>query len=947
MKLKEIRKRLAGLGLAIVLTVTGVLPAAAAEAPVDEIAGYSAIQEEEYDSTTQEETGFESQEDTQPVVTESAADETADPAEPEITEIATDENADSGEVVEEISAFSVEESTDSAISFADKNGDETVIHVEGKNLTQTTTGVYKLAVWSQENGQDDIKWYNLVRNGETDVYEIDLPITNHKSAGLYHAHLYLYEPEKGMQLVLTDNFTISSVTAEKIEVTDVNKDKGTATVTVSGVKCPSGIKKVEIPVWTTSNQSDIYWYNGTKVSDGVYRFTLDISKHAYHYGTYHIHAYGTSGIGARNFLLSTKCVMERGEINLEAIEGTSGYTLKASNLNLSDAADVKFAVWSAKNGQDDLKWLTVNPTSTGTVTTKWTPKEYGLHYIHCYVHTKSGAMIFQKDIQVDLKGPKVSEMSITADQKTGKFSIRLSGVEGVQQISQIQVPVWSDPKQADIVWYVAARQADGTYLVNGDISKHKYNFGTYNAHVYIRDAKNTPYFQLKDTFQMAVSCDGVSSEDVSGEDAPYSAYLVKAENLMIPGGISKVEFAVWSQDNGQDDIRWYAGAADGNSYSYTVKTANHKSAGKYFVHCYATTKSGSKVFVGATEFNVNLSAEASIRLIEKNDAEGTFTVGIKIAESSSNIAGLKVPVWVNADKSDLYEYTATVSDDEMLVTVNAANHKYHFGTYNIQARVEFAAGFAITAGQTTVSFSPANFLSIKKTAEGKRTVTISNVPSTTKTVQFPTWSKTNAQDDIVWYNGTKQADGSWTAEIMGYNLKHEGDVITHCYVDGVFAGAVASSFTKAEIESRIGTQKVKKYAQALIAANGGDLYRIYKWIVNSYTYVTKPIPVPYPNGYTRQEFYFTDAYETRLTNCFGFAATFYWVAKEMGYDVTLKEASVRYRSGNYGPHGWVEVRRNGTTYICDPELEYEKGINSYMVTYASSPFSYAPNTPAY
>ncbi len=84
-----------------------------------------------------------------------------------------------------------------------------------------------------------------------------------------------------------------------------------------------------------------------------------------------------------------------------------------------------------------------------------------------------------------------------------------------------------------------------------------------------------------------------------------------------------------------------------------------------------------------------------------------------------------------------------------------------------------------------------------------------------------------------------------------------------------------------------------------------------------------------------------------MTNCFGFAATFYWVAKEMGYDVTLKEASVRYRSGAYGPHGWVEFVKDGTTYICDPELEYEKGINCYMKTYANSTFSYKPDRPAY
>ena len=52
-------------------------------------------------------------------------------------------------------------------------------------------------------------------------------------------------------------------------------------------------------------------------------------------------------------------------------------------------------------------------------------------------------------------------------------------------------------------------------------------------------------------------------------------------------------------------------------------------------------------------------------------------------------------------------------------------------------------------------------------------------------------------------------------------------------------------------------------------------------------------------------------------------------------------------AGGIGPHSWVEIRINGTTYICDPDAEYETGRNAYMVTYSSSPFTYYPNLPAY
>ena len=103
----------------------------------------------------------------------------------------------------------------------------------------------------------------------------------------------------------------------------------------------------------------------------------------------------------------------------------------------------------------------------------------------------------------------------------------------------------------------------------------------------------------------------------------------------------------------------------------------------------------------------------------------------------------------------------------------------------------------------------------------------------------------------------------------------------------------------------------------------------------------------YPSGYTRQQYYFVNAYETRRGNCFSYAATFYWVAKEMGYDVSLIEGRVGMRAGGTGPHSWVEIRINGTTYICDPDAQYETGRNAYMVTYGSAPFTYYPNLAAY
>lgn len=948
MKFKEVRKRWTGLGLAVILSVSAAIPAMAD--PGTSVSSASVLQEQTEDVPASSDSAVFADEAAQnpemnlqdSALPETPSQEITDDADPSASDAVEDvepETTDASDSVETEAATDPDEKP--VLELTDTYGNEKTFTVTAKNITLASGEHLLAAVWSEEKGQDDLNWYSLTYNSQENAYKTNFDIANHKTNGQYHVHLYVFK-NSGPQFIDKTTFTISPVTSEKLEVTDVQPD-GTAIVTISGVYAPSGIKEVQFPIWSASNQSDIVWYTGNKIAEGVYQIKLDIAKHAYHYGTYQIHTYGTNGIGCRNFLQKTTIEFTRGEVDFRAEAASKGYTLKASNLETRDASRVQIAIWSSDKGQDDLIWLDINPNASGNVTANWVPKEFGEHYLHCYVRTKSGQMIFQKGITVDVKGPKIGKMDITTNPESGAFTIKLTDVVEPSLIKTVLVPVWSDPKQSDIVWYTATKQADGSYSVSGNISKHAYNLGTYQAHVYLTDINGKNAIQLTSPFDMKASCSSVTVI----EDAENATYTASAENVLVPAGASSLSFAVWSDDKGQDDLVWYTATNTSGTWTAPIQLSKHISGGKYFVHCYADTKTGKKVFLGGTEFTVNLSAKASVTVTATDEKEASITLQIHVDEKSAPIEKLLVPVWVNADKKDQYTYTAAKeSDDTWTVTVKAANHGYHFGTYSIHVDAVFTNGLSIPAADFTTDFAPERFLSIEKTEKGKRLVKISNLPSTVQKVTFPTWSSANGQDDICWYNGKKNADGSWSAEITSANLKHAGTVITHCYVDDGFSGVVESEFTDDEMQT-VGSTKVHQYAQQLINANGGDLYRIYKWVVNSYRYTTKPVPVPYPDGYTRQEFYFTDAYETHVTNCFGFAATFYWCAKEMGYDVKLIEGRVRYRSGAYGPHGWVEVKKDGATYICDPELEYEKSVNSYMVTYASSPFSYQPDMPAY
>lgn len=141
-------------------------------------------------------------------------------------------------------------------------------------------------------------------------------------------------------------------------------------------------------------------------------------------------------------------------------------------------------------------------------------------------------------------------------------------------------------------------------------------------------------------------------------------------------------------------------------------------------------------------------------------------------------------------------------------------------------------------------------------------------------------------------------------------------------------------------------KEVKKKARyddavnVILSEAGYDLYSCYRWVVNNMRYQTLPIPMAPPEGYTEEEGYAIYAVENRRGNCYVFASAFVAAAKALGYDARLIQGQVGMAAGGLGPHGWAEVDIDGVTYVCDPDGEYELGMNFYMVHYGSAGLAY-------
>ena len=118
-------------------------------------------------------------------------------------------------------------------------------------------------------------------------------------------------------------------------------------------------------------------------------------------------------------------------------------------------------------------------------------------------------------------------------------------------------------------------------------------------------------------------------------------------------------------------------------------------------------------------------------------------------------------------------------------------------------------------------------------------------------------------------------------------------------------------------------------ACAILDQVGWDLRAAYNWAA-SRGYDTEQ-----GLGKTSRQ-YADETFRSNKGNCYGMAAVFYEMAHVLGYEVHQMSGSVPYASGGMGPHSWVEITVNGTMYVCDPEFEWSRHRNGYMIHYGQS-----------
>ena len=167
-----------------------------------------------------------------------------------------------------------------------------------------------------------------------------------------------------------------------------------------------------------------------------------------------------------------------------------------------------------------------------------------------------------------------------------------------------------------------------------------------------------------------------------------------------------------------------------------------------------------------------------------------------------------------------------------------------------------------------------------------------------------------------------------------------GDFVRNQYVDGHWYDASGKYVTG---DSTL--DALMRAATAVSTTAGMTQHQMlqstFDYVVNNFTYLKRAILDTGATGWETE--YAVPMFQNHKGNCYSFAAVYYYLTKNIGYNPRTVAGLVGH---NRRPHGWVEIDIGGKTYIYDPELTMAKraaGYNYYLfeMTTGNAPFIYA------
>ncbi|MCP8962687.1 MULTISPECIES: GBS Bsp-like repeat-containing protein [unclassified Streptococcus] len=501
------------------------------------------------------------------------------------------------------------------------------------------------------------------------------------------------------------------------------------------------------------------------------------------------------------------------------------------------------------------------------------------------------------------ESPVSADLTIAKSESDGTFTITAKNLQGLDGYEEVKIPFWSHANgMKDIIWYTPSRQADGSYTVTAKASDHENADGKYEAQVFYVDAKGQNKF-VKKAF-IDYTAPKPSADLTITKSESDGTFTITAKNLQGFDSYKEVKIPFWSHANGIKDIIWYTPTrqADG-SYTVTAKASDHENAdGKYEAQVFYVDAQGQNKFVKKAFIDYTAPKPSADLTITKSESDGTFTITAKNLQGFDGYKEVKIPFWSHANgMKDIIWYTPTrQADGSYTVTAKASDHENADGKYEAQVFYVDANGQNKFVKKAFIDYKnqsrPTASLLIQNNNKDTGTfdVIIKDVysPKGVRTVQVPTWSDKDGQDDIRWYEATRQANGDYKVSVKASDHKNStGKYHVHLYYIQNDGSRVGAGTTTTEVEFR--NAKTKTLASIKNVNSGAGTYTV---TVDQA-----------PQGRQIKNIRVAAWSQAHQENLFWYSTA----PSGMHTEVQVSTANHQYQSGNYTTHVYVDYVDGG------------------------------------
>ena len=501
------------------------------------------------------------------------------------------------------------------------------------------------------------------------------------------------------------------------------------------------------------------------------------------------------------------------------------------------------------------------------------------------------------------ESPVSADLTIEKSESDGIFTITAKNLQGLDGYEEVKIPFWSHANgMKDIIWYTPSRQADGSYIVTAKASDHENADGKYEAQVFYVDAKGQNKF-VKKAF-IDYTAPKPSADLTITKSESDGTFTITAKNLQGFDSYKEVKIPFWSHANGMKDIVWYTPTrqADG-SYTVTAKASDHENAdGKYEAQVFYVDANGQNKFVKKAFIDYTAPKPSADLTITKSEKDGTFTITAKNLQGFDGYKEVKIPFWSHANgMKDIIWYTPTRQvDGSYTVTAKASDHENADGQYEAQVFYVDAKGQNKFVKKAFIDFKnqsrPTASLLIQNNNKDAGTfdVIIKDVysPKGVRSVQVPTWSDKDGQDDIRWYEATRQANGDYKVSVKASDHKNStGQYHVHLYYIQNDGSRVGVGSTTTEVEFRNAQTKTQTGIKNVNSGAG------------TYTVTVDQAP----QGRQIKNIRVAAWSQVHQENLYWYSTA----PSGMHTEVQVSAANHQYQSGNYTTHVYVDYVDGG------------------------------------